>query len=203
MNTTPEGLPTLAKGAHQPGDGKACVMEYVALLNGESWTDHPECTHPVLAEVSRSVNDRMADENRHLLVPLIGRLFGTSATGSLADRKHLAVGLAIFSADRVAHLVNPKYRANADAARGAARAWYENPTEENRKAANSAAYADYADSADSAASWRRVRDESMVESLSALIDEYDHLTGRTQSREVTPAELTDLRDRVAGLAVSA
>ena len=74
-----EGLPTLSSGAHRPGDGKACVMEYVALLAGEAWTDAPSCTYRPLARAARIVNDRLRDEDRHLLVPLIGRLFGTTA----------------------------------------------------------------------------------------------------------------------------
>ena len=75
----PDGLPTLSAGAHSPGDGKACVMEYVALLAGEAWTDTPACTYRPLARAAQVVNDRLRDEDRHLLVPLIGRLFGTTA----------------------------------------------------------------------------------------------------------------------------
>ena len=75
MNIT--SLPTLSFGAHDPGQGKACVMEYVSLLAGEEWSDSPKCTNPMLAETARWVNDSLPDSDRHLLVPLIGRLFGT------------------------------------------------------------------------------------------------------------------------------
>jgi hypothetical protein len=76
----PDGLPTLSAGDHGPDEGQACVMEYVALLNGEAWTDNPSCTHPLLAALAQLVNDRCTDEERGpLLVPLIGRLFGTTA----------------------------------------------------------------------------------------------------------------------------
>lgn len=74
----PDGLPSLAAGRHAPGSGQACVMEYVSILAGEKFSDHPQCTHPRLAVVARFVNDSMASENRYLLIPLIGRLFGTS-----------------------------------------------------------------------------------------------------------------------------
>ena len=73
----PSGLPTLSAGAHRPNEGKACVMEYIALLAGEAWTDSPSCTHRLLARAAQQVNDRLLDDDRHLLVPLIGRLFGT------------------------------------------------------------------------------------------------------------------------------
>jgi hypothetical protein len=82
MTSIPEFLPTLAAGAHSAGEGQACVMEYVSILAGEHFSDSPSCTDPVLAAAARSVNDWMTDEGRHLLVPLIGRLFGTAERGS-------------------------------------------------------------------------------------------------------------------------
>jgi hypothetical protein len=81
-NSIPEFLPTLAAGAHSEGEGQACVMEYVSILAGEKFSDSPSCTDPVLAAAARSVNDWMTDEGRHMLVPLIGRLFGTAERGS-------------------------------------------------------------------------------------------------------------------------
>lgn len=53
-------------------------MEYVSLLAGEQWSDRPECTHPILAHEARVANDLLLDTDRPLLVPLIGRLFGTT-----------------------------------------------------------------------------------------------------------------------------
>ena len=74
----PDSMPTLSADSHLPGSGKACVMEYVSLLAGEEWSDTPRCTHPLLAEAAQSVNDGLSDDERHALVPLIGRLFGTT-----------------------------------------------------------------------------------------------------------------------------
>lgn len=82
MTAFPEFLPTLSSGAHSEGDGQACVMEYVSILAGEEFSDHPSCTDATLAAAARSVNDWMTDEGRHLLVPMIGRLFGTASRGS-------------------------------------------------------------------------------------------------------------------------
>lgn len=82
MASIPEFLPTLSSGAHSAEEGKACVMEYVSILAGEKFSDHPSCTDPVLAAAARAVNDWMTDEGRSQLVPLIGRLFGTASRGS-------------------------------------------------------------------------------------------------------------------------
>lgn len=89
MTTIPDFLPTLSSGSHSPGDGQACVMEYVSILAGECFSDHPACTDIVLASAARAVNDWMSDEGRHLLIPLIGRLFGT------AERSSDAVGVQL------------------------------------------------------------------------------------------------------------
>lgn len=88
----PDSLPTLAAGKHDEGEGKACVMEYVSILAGESFSDYPSCTDPVLAAAARSVNDWVSDEGRSALVPLIGRLFGTASRGS----DEVAIKLAEF-----------------------------------------------------------------------------------------------------------
>lgn len=144
MITTPDGLPTLSHGAHKPGDGKACVMEYVALLAGESWTDSPACTHPVLASAAQRVNDSLADKDRHMLVPLIGRLIGTTPPEDELEAKRLSVGLALWCARRVHHLVRDQDKAVTQVAIDAAQAWMDDPTEEAAKAAKVAAAAAYA-----------------------------------------------------------
>lgn len=77
--TAPIELPTISSGDHEPGESKACVMEYVALLAGETWTAEPACTHLMLAVAAQVINDNLPDSDRHLLVPLISRLLGTDA----------------------------------------------------------------------------------------------------------------------------
>ena len=79
MTAIPDGLPSLAQGAHPAGSGRACVMELVSVIAGEEWTDHPKCVHPMLACAAIVVNDQLPDHLRHrLLVPHIGRFFGTN-----------------------------------------------------------------------------------------------------------------------------
>lgn len=73
----PDGLPSLDAGYHPPGSGKACVMELVSVIAGEKWSDQPLTVHPYLAAAGIYINDRMSNEDRHLLLPLVGRFFGT------------------------------------------------------------------------------------------------------------------------------
>lgn len=51
-------------------------MEYASFLAGERWSDHPSCTHPLLAGVARVVNDRISADGRSRLVPLIPSVIG-------------------------------------------------------------------------------------------------------------------------------
>ena len=53
-------------------------MEYVSLLAGEPWSDQPRCTHPVLAELARMVNDSTTPAGRARLVPYIPAVIGLS-----------------------------------------------------------------------------------------------------------------------------
>ena len=49
----------LSAGAHSAPNGEfmACVMEAAAFVAGEPWSDHPECTCPVIAAFMRGWND--------------------------------------------------------------------------------------------------------------------------------------------------
>ena len=83
--SVPDQLPILTRGWHRgPADG-ACVMEYVSVLAGARFTDHPRCTPPALAALARLVNDRIVDDgvrsNLALLAPdLIGVRAGSATT---------------------------------------------------------------------------------------------------------------------------
>jgi hypothetical protein len=71
---------TLDSGQHEP-NGTYCVMEAVAWMAGEAWTDHPVCVSPVVAAFARNWNDSLgeADRNR-LLKPLLLDMVGTATT---------------------------------------------------------------------------------------------------------------------------
>lgn len=55
-------------------------MEMASFLAGERWSDHPACTHPVLAAVARTVNDMVDDRYRQHLVVRIPDVIGLTST---------------------------------------------------------------------------------------------------------------------------
>jgi hypothetical protein len=116
--TAPDFLPTLSSGSHDAEQGEACVMEYVSLLAGEQWSDRPDCTHPLLAHEARTTNDLLRDGDRPRLVPLIGRLFGTTD-----DSPELRARLRIAQARQVVALIEPTARSRALAAIEHAESW--------------------------------------------------------------------------------
>jgi hypothetical protein len=60
-------------------------MEYASFLAGERWTDHPRCTHPLLAGVARAVNDQISDTARPKLVALIPSVIGLNGADPRVD----------------------------------------------------------------------------------------------------------------------
>jgi hypothetical protein len=74
----PDGLPMLERGGHRSPDQGACLMEYVSVLAGTRFSDHPRCTHPALAQLARVVNDEVVDPAaRSRLAVLAPDLIGT------------------------------------------------------------------------------------------------------------------------------
>jgi hypothetical protein len=82
---TPEVAPLLSSGKHRTPRKGACFMEYASFLSGERWSDHPRCTHPLLAEVARGVNDHISDAGRSRLVGLIPSVIGLTADDPRVD----------------------------------------------------------------------------------------------------------------------
>lgn len=75
----PELVPILSPGRHRNPRKGACFMEFASWLAGERWSDHPACTHPVLGELARQVNDHVDDETRGRLVVLIPDVVGLTS----------------------------------------------------------------------------------------------------------------------------
>lgn len=69
-------VPVLSRGKHRNPRKGACFMEFASYLAGEPWSDHPACTHPLLAGVARDVNDCTTDAGRARLAPLIPSVIG-------------------------------------------------------------------------------------------------------------------------------
>ena len=65
-------------------------MELASYLAGERWSDHPACTHPLLAAVARDVNDYTSDAGRTRLAGLI-----PSVIGLTGDDLHLDARIAL------------------------------------------------------------------------------------------------------------
>ena len=91
---SPDLLPILSRGKHRSPRRGACFMELASFLAGEKWSDSPACTHPLLAEVARSVNDRTSDAGRPLLAPLIPSVIGLT-TDDLRAEARIALHCAL------------------------------------------------------------------------------------------------------------
>ena len=114
----PEVLPVLSRGKHRNPRKGACFMELASYLAGERWSDHPACTHPLLAALARHVNDRTSDANRQRLAELIPSVIGltgddphvdalialrcaTTALPVASAERQRVMAVAILTSDRV------------------------------------------------------------------------------------------------------
>jgi hypothetical protein len=89
----PDLFPILSPGKHRNPRTGACFMELASLLAGERWSDHPACTHPLLATLARLVNDHTSDAGRQRLADLI-----PSVIGLTGEDLHLDARIALGSA---------------------------------------------------------------------------------------------------------
>ena len=81
----PDAMPVLSRGKHRSPKKGACFMELASFLAGEAWSDHPACTHPLLASMARDVNDHVDDFARSRLVPLIPEVIGLNGEDPRVD----------------------------------------------------------------------------------------------------------------------
>ena len=89
----PELVPVLSRGKHRHPRKGACFMEMASYLAGETWSDRPACTHPLLAAVARLVNDHTTDVSRQRLSTLV-----PSVIGLTSDDPHVDIDIALRSA---------------------------------------------------------------------------------------------------------
>jgi len=90
-SAVPDGVPVLSRGRHRSPRRGACFMEFASYLAGERWSDHPSCTHPLLAQLARRVNDLIGDAERQKLVPLVPLVVGRCGD----DRTWLTLPVAV------------------------------------------------------------------------------------------------------------
>jgi hypothetical protein len=79
MSQAPDLMPVLSPGRHRNPRRGACFMEMASYLAGERWSDHPRCTHPLLAALARDVNDRVGDDARSRIVRLVPDVVGVQS----------------------------------------------------------------------------------------------------------------------------
>jgi hypothetical protein len=84
---TPALVPVLSRGKHRNPRKGACFMEMASYLAGERWSDHPGCTHPLLAGLARLVNDHTSDEGRQRLAPMIPSVIGLTSEDLHVDAR--------------------------------------------------------------------------------------------------------------------
>jgi hypothetical protein len=85
MTAVPDALPILSRGKHRSPKKGACFMELASYLAGERWSDHPGCTHPLLATMARLVNDFTSDSARPRLAQLIPSVIGLTSDDLRVD----------------------------------------------------------------------------------------------------------------------
>lgn len=78
-------LPMLSRGKHRHPRRGACFMELASYLAGERWSDHPRCTHPLLAMLARAVNDFTSDAARPRLATMIPSVIGLTSDDARWD----------------------------------------------------------------------------------------------------------------------
>ena len=71
----------LAGGPSTFGACRASIIN----LSGEKWSDHPACTHPLLGELARQVNDFISDEGRQALLELVPDMIGLTGSDLHVD----------------------------------------------------------------------------------------------------------------------
>ena len=138
----PAGLPLLSRGKHRSPRKGACFMELASVLAGEKWSDHPVCTHPLLAALARQVNDYTSDAGRQRLARLIPSVIGmtgddahldarialrcaTTALPIVSAERQRVMAVAVLAADRV--LAELDHRPAAPLEEASARALAEVP----------------------------------------------------------------------------
>src|SRR4051794_41963242 len=84
-HNTPDMMPVLSRGKHRNPKKGACFMELASFLAGQPWSDHPTCTHPLLAALARDVNDHVGDYARTKLAPMIPEVIGLQGDDPRVD----------------------------------------------------------------------------------------------------------------------
>jgi hypothetical protein len=84
---------SLLSGSHEDFEDGMCVMEAVAYVAGEPWSDSPTCACPVISAFLRAWNDSLSSdaERDRLLKPLIPQLIDTRSTKTVEEKRSYLV----------------------------------------------------------------------------------------------------------------
>ena len=82
---SPDIVPVLSTGRHRSPRKGACFMEMASFLAGERWSDHPKCTHPLLAGLARQIIDTVPVSVRYRLAPMIPSVIGLTSDDPRVD----------------------------------------------------------------------------------------------------------------------
>ncbi len=139
--SAPNSLPQLSVGSHGRGSGKACIMNAISYLNGDTKiTDMPDCVDPVLASVAQVINDKicrhrsgsvLCSDCSHVVWMLGSRIIGSAdATSSytVLDKCRLMVQLALFAARSLGRFTQSSQHMVNDAING----WLEGKVDINK-----------------------------------------------------------------------
>jgi hypothetical protein len=192
----PDSLPILSNGKQPPGSGKVCAEQAVNwLVSGRldlgDETDAPSCVQPVLNRLAIYINDKLPDDRRGEMWPLILRQPGTAHPEM---EPMLSVRLAAFLAEWALDLSLPNDNQAARNAVKAARAWCDNPNNAaanaaaanaanaaNAAAANAANAAAHYAAANAAAHYAARDPDRLLDLLARTQDECERLTGHVSA----------------------
>ena len=95
LSTVSFGVGTHLRTDAPTGDRDLCIMEAVAYMAGEPWSDSPACASPVVSAFLRSWNDALSDGDRDRLLPAavwVPRLVGSRGDAAIEElRAYLAL----------------------------------------------------------------------------------------------------------------
>ena len=80
-------LPPLVSGSHPDPATGLCAMEMVAFMERLPHSDRPECTCPVLREITIATNDMLGHEDRQQLLPMLPELVDTNVPAPIRHER--------------------------------------------------------------------------------------------------------------------
>ena len=90
LSTVRFGTGSHSKAPAPTGNRDMCIMEAVAFVAGEAWSDTPACASPAVGAFLRTWNDALSDDDRDRLLPAavwVPRLVGSRGDDATEERR--------------------------------------------------------------------------------------------------------------------